>query len=107
MFEASPEQLCQKSSSSSTGGCPHASSNKSFEAAATKSYTVNFEPLSSKSFYRKIIALIKEICSRVSPSSIKSAWYIGTQNDLSQPFCVPGSREVMCLNLQPQRVQFM
>ena len=85
MSNASAEQLCQKSGSSSKGVCPHASSNGNPEAAS-KAYTVNFEPLAVKNFYRKMISLVKEICSRVSPSSIKSAWYIGTQNDSSQPF---------------------
>lgn len=85
MSDAS-QQLYQKSSSSNRGGCPHVLSNKNVESAATKSYTVNFELLSSKKFHRKIVTLVKEVCSRVSPSSIKSAWYIGTQNDLSQPF---------------------
>lgn len=32
------------------------------------------------------MSFTKEIYTRVSPSSIKSAWYIGSQNDLSQPF---------------------
>ncbi|MCF7852848.1 MAG: cytochrome P450 [Simkaniaceae bacterium] len=79
------QQLCQKSSSSPTGSCPYSSSNKSTEAAAAKSYTVSFEPFATKKFHREIISFVKEIYSRVSPSSIKSAWYIGTQNDLSQP----------------------
>jgi cytochrome P450 len=45
---------------------------------------VNFEPLSDTNFFRQFISLIKELSARVSPASIKSAWYIGTQNDLSQ-----------------------
>lgn len=86
MSDAS-QQLRQKSSPSLTERCPHASSNKRFEVALKKAYTVNFEPLplSRKKFFRKIISLVKEIYSRASFSSIKSAWYIGTQNDLSQP----------------------
>lgn len=85
MPQDSPGPVCQKSSSSSKEGCPHASSNGSLEAAS-KAYVVNFEPLLAKNVCRKIISLIRELCSRVSPSSIKSAWYIGTQNDLSHPF---------------------
>src|ERR1700722_16818811 len=80
-----PEQLCQRSSSSSKRDCPHASSNGSL-GASLKAYMVNFEPLAAKNLCGKIISLAKEICSRVSPLSIKSAWYIGTKNDLSQPF---------------------
>lgn len=84
MSEDSPEPVCQKSSSSSKKGCPYAS-NGNLEAAS-KAYVVNFEPSSTKNVCRKIISLLRELCSRLSPSSIKSAWYIGTQNDLSQPF---------------------
>ncbi len=84
MSAVPPEQHCPRSSSSSKGECPHASSNGSL-GASLKAYTVNFQPLSAKNLCGKIISFAKEICSRVSPSSIKSAWYIGTQNDLSQP----------------------
>lgn len=54
--------------------------------AATKAYTVNFEPMPAKNFLRKAFTQAKELYAKVSPSSIRSAWYIGTQNDLSQPF---------------------
>ncbi|HEV7737690.1 MAG TPA: hypothetical protein VGO47_10015, partial [Chlamydiales bacterium] len=79
-----PDQLCQRPHSSAQGGCPYASRHGS-QTAALKSYTVHFESLIADNIWRKIVALAKEVCARLSPSSIKSAWYIGTQNDLSQP----------------------
>jgi cytochrome P450 len=72
------EQLCQRLRPASKGSCPH--------AASVESYSVYFEPLPAKNFLGKTITFAKELCSRFSPSSIKSAWYIGTHNDLSQPF---------------------
>ena len=79
-----PDQLCQRPHSSAQEGCPYASRQGS-QTTALKSYTVHFESLISDNIWRKIIGLAKEVCARLSPSSIKSAWYIGTQNDLSQP----------------------
>ncbi|MBA3238001.1 MAG: hypothetical protein H0T62_06575 [Parachlamydiaceae bacterium] len=76
-------QLCQKSTSSSKKGCPLASSIGN-SAASPKTYTVSFEP-ASKSLLRKAVFFVKEIYSKTSPSSIKSALYIASQNDLSQP----------------------
>jgi cytochrome P450 len=80
-----PQKLCPKSTSISKVSCPYTSSNENF-GPSVKTYTVNFEPLTAKNLCGKMFALAKEICSRMSPSSIKSAWYIGTQHDLSLPF---------------------
>ncbi len=76
-------QLCQKPTSSSKKGCPIASSLGN-SAASPNTYTVSFEP-ASQNFLQKAVSLVKEIYSKISPSSIKSAWYIASQNDLSQP----------------------
>lgn len=47
--------------------------------------TVSFEPL-EEGFLGKFLSNAREMCSRMSPSSIRSAWAIGSQNDSSQAF---------------------
>jgi cytochrome P450 len=46
---------------------------------------VNFEPLPPKNLWGKLVSLVKELSSRISPSSLKSAWYIGKNHDFSLP----------------------
>lgn len=50
------------------------------------SYEVSFETLPPKNQWEKIFALVKELSSRIGSSSIKSAFYIGKNQDLSLPF---------------------
>lgn len=77
---------CQKTNSTSMGSCPHVSPSKRLDSASSKTHTVRFESNATVGLLKKTIFFIKEMLSRVSPTSIKAAWYIGTQNDVSQSF---------------------
>jgi cytochrome P450 len=64
--------------------CPFSSAKES--KIAHKNYVVSFESSNQKGLFRKLIDDVKEILSRVSPASVKAAWYMGTKNDWSIPF---------------------